>query len=60
MPKVEKDDGGSRIHVTCDRTGTSFIGRVAVALISLTKGKPVADSMKKALKKMEPSSGTQM
>jgi hypothetical protein len=54
-----RDDGGSRIHVTWDRTGTSFVGRVAVALIRMTKGKPVADSIKKALEKMERSPDTQ-
>ncbi|HEV8421291.1 MAG TPA: SRPBCC family protein [Actinomycetota bacterium] len=51
-----KDGGGSRIHVTWERTGTSFLGRVAVALIKLSNGKPVAASIKKALGKMERSS----
>ena len=50
-----KDDGGSRIHVTWERTPTSFIGRVATMLIKTTNGKPVAASIKKALERLERS-----
>jgi Polyketide cyclase / dehydrase and lipid transport len=52
------EKGGSRIHVTWERTGTSFVGRLAAALIKLSNGKPVAASIKKALGKMEQASGT--
>jgi hypothetical protein len=48
-----KGDGGSRIHVTWERTPTSFIGRVATMLIKATNGKPIAASIKKALDKLE-------
>jgi hypothetical protein len=47
--------GGSQIHVTWDRTPTSFMGRMAMALIRATKGKPIRASIEKALKKMQES-----
>jgi hypothetical protein len=50
-----KPGGGSRIHVTWDRTPTSFVGRVVMAIITSTKGKPVRASMEKAFRKMEQS-----
>lgn len=45
--------GGSHIHIVWDRTPTSFAGRVGIGLITLTKGKPVVASVKKALDKLE-------
>jgi len=47
------EGGGSRIHVVWDRTGTTFVGRMIVSMIKLSKGKPLAVSMKKALNKLE-------
>ncbi len=48
-----KEGGGSHIHVVWDRTASSFVGRMAVTMITMTKGKPIAASIKKALDKME-------
>jgi hypothetical protein len=48
-----RGDGGSRIHVTWNRTPTSMIGRLATAVIVLTKGKPVAASFRMAMSKLE-------
>lgn len=48
-----KDTGGSNIHIVWDRTPTSFAGRVGIGLVTLTKGKPVVASVKKALGKLE-------
>jgi hypothetical protein len=48
-----RGDGGSRIHVTWNRTPTSMTGRLATLLIRLTRGKPVAASMRKAFAKLE-------
>ena len=48
-----RDGGGSRIHVTWERTPTSMVGRLATMLIRSTGGKPVAASMRKALVKLE-------
>jgi hypothetical protein len=45
--------GGSRIHITWDRTPTSLVGRLATWMIQLTGGKPVAASMRRALEKLE-------
>jgi hypothetical protein len=50
-----RGDGGSRIHVSWNRTPTSMGGRLATVLIVLTKGKPVAASFRKALDKLEAS-----
>jgi hypothetical protein len=46
-------DGGSLIHVIWNRTPTSLAGRLATVLIQLTRGKPVAASIRKALDKLE-------
>jgi len=43
--------GGSHIHIMWERTGTTFVGRMIVSMIKLSKGKPIAASMKKALGK---------
>jgi hypothetical protein len=51
---LPRDDGGSRIHVIWNRTPTSMAGRLATIVIRLTRGKPVADSIRKALDKLEP------
>jgi hypothetical protein len=48
-------EGGSRIHVVWDRTGTTLVGRVIVSMIKLSKGRPLAASIKKALDKLERS-----
>ncbi len=48
-----RGDGGSHVHVTWNRTPTSFVGRVAAKMIVKTRGKPVRASMEKALKRMQ-------
>jgi len=52
--------GGSRIHVTWNRTGVGFKGRMLVRIIKLSGGKLVAASIKAGLDKMrkqQPQSG---
>jgi hypothetical protein len=44
--------GGSRIHVTWNRTGVGLKGRILVGVIKLSGGKPVAASIKQGLDKM--------
>ena len=54
--------GGSRIHVTWNRTGVGLRGRILVGIIKLSGGKPVAASIKAGLDKMrdqQPQSGRQ-
>lgn len=54
--------GGSRIHVTWNRTGVGLRGRMLVGMIKLSGGKPVAASIKAGLDKMrdqQPQSGKQ-
>ena len=56
--------GGSRIHVTWNRTGVGLKGRLLVGIIKLGGGKPVAASIKAGLDKMreseqQPQSGEQ-
>jgi hypothetical protein len=41
--------GGSRIHVTWNRTGVGLKGRLLVGIIKLSGGKPVAASIKQGL-----------
>ena len=47
------DGGGTRIHIDWERTPTTFGGRIAVFIITATKGRPLAMSIEKALKRME-------
>lgn len=49
--RITPHDEGSSIHITWDRTPTSFMGYVAAALIPLTKGAPVKASMNAAFKR---------
>jgi hypothetical protein len=48
-----RQDGGTRVHIEWERTGTSRAGRLAVHIITLTKGRPIAASMKKGFDKLE-------
>jgi polyketide cyclase/dehydrase/lipid transport protein len=47
------ENGGSRIHVTWNRTPTTFVGRMAAIMIKASKGKPVRASIQTALKRLE-------
>ena len=44
-------NGGTHVHVDWERWATSFVGRVALGLIVLTRGAPVKASMVAAFKK---------
>ncbi len=46
-------EGGSRVHVTWNRSGSSFLGKIIIGMIKLSGGKPIAASMKKAFAKLE-------
>ncbi|HJT37405.1 MAG TPA: hypothetical protein VJ818_03180 [Actinomycetota bacterium] len=48
-------DGGTNVHIVWDRTATSPMGRIALALIKLTRGAPVKASFKAAFSKAEKS-----
>jgi len=48
-----KEGGGSNVHIVWNRQPTSMRGRVAAFLIVWTKGKPVASSFAKAMRKLE-------
>ena len=50
--------GGSRIHVTWDRSPTSLQGLIAALLIVVTRGAPVAASFRMAMRKLEDKAGT--
>jgi hypothetical protein len=52
-----KDQGGTHIHLVWNRTPTSFMGRIAMAMIMLTKGKPISASFEKTLNKLERQAG---
>jgi len=48
-----RDDGGSHVHVTWERTPTSLVGRFATFVIVVTRGKPVAASLRNGLSSLE-------
>jgi polyketide cyclase/dehydrase/lipid transport protein len=48
-----REGGGTRIHIEWNRTPTSFTGRLATWLITMTKGRPIAASIQKAMRKLE-------
>ena len=50
--QVRPGPGGSRIHVTWNRTGVGLKGRMIVGMIKLSGGKPVAASIKESLDAM--------
>jgi hypothetical protein len=47
-----RDDGGTRLHIEWERTGTTFTGRLLIRLIALTRGKPIASGTRKALDRL--------
>ena len=53
-----REGGGTRVHVEWERRGTSAVGKLAVAMIRLTRGRPVAASMAKALRGLEQATGS--
>jgi hypothetical protein len=48
-----REDGGTRVHIEWNRTPTSLTGRLATWMITATKGKPIAASFQKAMRKLE-------
>ena len=50
---VEPLDRGSRIHVTWERTPTTMMARIMLALIVLSRGGPVRSSLMKGLRRLE-------
>jgi hypothetical protein len=46
------DGPGSVVHILWNRTGTSLQGRIAVALIRLTRGAPVRASFQAAMNRL--------
>lgn len=48
-----REDGGTRVHIEWDRTGTSRRGRLAVRMIAMTKGRPISASLNKSFDKLE-------
>lgn len=48
--RVERDDdGGSRVHFSWDRSGVGVKGKLIVAMMRATKGKPLAANLAKAI-----------
>ena len=48
-----RENGGTRIHIEWDRTGTGLRGKLLVAMIRLTRGKPVQSGLETALRALE-------
>jgi len=47
------DGGGTRVHVVWQRTGATLLGKLVVRMIALSKGKPVASSLRQAFERLE-------
>jgi hypothetical protein len=50
-----KPDGGSRIHLTWSRRGTTLVAKAMVGLIALSRGLPVKQSIIAGLRRIEVS-----
>jgi hypothetical protein len=48
-----REGGGSRVHVEWERKGTTLFGRLIIRLIAVTRGKPIALSLRKAFQRMD-------
>jgi len=48
-----RDDGVTRVRIHWERTGTSLLGTFMCRMIVLSKGKPVAASVEKTLRRLE-------
>jgi hypothetical protein len=48
-----REGGGTRMHIDWERTGTTLAGRALIRLLALTKGRPIASSVRKALQRLE-------
>jgi hypothetical protein len=48
-----REGGGTRLHIEWERFGTSLVGKLAIRMIALTKGKPIAASVKKTFDALE-------
>ena len=45
-------DGGSIVHITWNRTGSTMAGRLICRIIRITRGRPVAASFKRGLDRL--------
>jgi hypothetical protein len=54
---VTPRDGGAQVHVEWERAGTTLMGRLVIRMIKLSKGRPVAASMRQAFEKLEQAGG---
>jgi hypothetical protein len=50
--EISPRNGGSTIHVTWERTPTTFLARIIMGLIVITRGAPVKSSIKKGLERI--------
>jgi polyketide cyclase/dehydrase/lipid transport protein len=48
-------DGGTRIRIHWERTGSTLRGRIICRMVAATKGKPIVDSFEQALRSLEQS-----
>lgn len=51
--RITPRDNGSRLHITWNRTPTTLGGRIAAFIIVVTRGAPVASSLRKGLQRLE-------
>ena len=53
-----RQGGGSRVHIEWNRTPTTLGARIAMLLIQLSKGKPVAASFRQGMSRLEAGTGS--
>jgi Polyketide cyclase / dehydrase and lipid transport len=51
-----REGGGTRVDIHWERSGTTLVGKLMCRMIALSKGKPVAASFEKAMRKLEAAS----
>jgi hypothetical protein len=48
-----RDGGGSKVHLTWSREGTSLMGKLVLGLIALLRARPIGDSFRKTFARAE-------
>jgi hypothetical protein len=53
---LEPQDGGTRLKIHWQREGTNLLHKLMMRMMVATKGKPIAQSFQKGLRKLESQS----
>jgi hypothetical protein len=50
---TEKEGGGSHVHATWERHPTSFVGRILIGMVVLSRGRLISSDLAKSLKRLD-------